>query len=109
MVPFNLSIELVGNKYKTAIGLLFHIPYAIGQVLLSLVAIGVRDYKMYQILLSLFCFVLLGVYFLIPESPRWLIAKRKYKKAKNIINAAAKFNKVSKLISTSLLNKIIAP
>ena len=105
VVPFNLSIELVGNKYKTAIGLLFHTPYAIGQVILGVVAIWVRDYRTYQIVLSIPCFVMHGLYFAIPESPRWLIAKKKYTEAANVINRAEKYNKVGKLIPTFLVKQ----
>ena len=94
-IPFNLSIELVGNKYKTFTGLFFHTPYAIGQVILGLVAIGVRDYQIYQIVISIPCFIMLGLYFVIPESPRWLIARKKYLEAENIIKKAEQFNQVS--------------
>ena len=99
VVPFNLSIELVGNKYKTAVGLIFHVPYSIGQVILGVVAIWVRDYRIYQIVLSIPCFLLLGLYFVIPESPRWLIAKKKYTEAVTVINRAEKFNKVDPIFS----------
>ena len=87
-------MELVGNKYKTSMGLIFHAPYSIGQAILGLVAMGVRDYQIYQIVISIPVFLLLGLYFIIPESPRWLIAKKRYPEAVKLIKDAAKFNKV---------------
>ena len=105
VVPFTLSMELVGNKYKTAVGLIFHVPYSIGQVILGVLAIWVRDYRIYQIVLSIPCFVLLGLYFVIPESPRWLIAKKKYTEAVNVIKRAEKFNKVGAVFSIYLIKQ----
>ena len=40
----------------------------------------------------------LPLYFFVPESPRWLIRKKKYKEAQDIITKAAKFNGVSLLM-----------
>ena len=87
-------MELVGNKYKTIVGLLYQVPFALGEVLIGLIAIGVRDYEMFSIILAAPCFAMLALYFVIPESPRWLIAKERYKEAESVIKRAAKFNKV---------------
>ena len=84
----------MGNKYKTPIGLMFHAPYSIGQALLGVIAIWIRDYKTYQILISLPGFLLFGLFFIIPESPRWLIAKKKFSEAAKVIKRAAEYNKV---------------
>ena len=84
----------MGNKYKTPVGILFHAPYAIGTILLGLIAIGVRDYQIYQIVICIPVFLLVGLYVIIPESPRWLIAKKRYPEAEKLIKNAVKFNKV---------------
>ena len=89
-----MCVELVGNKYKTPVGILYHAPYAIGTMLLGLIAIVVRDYQIYQIVICIPVFLLVGLYFIIPESPRWLIAKKRYSEAAKLIKNAAKFNKV---------------
>ena len=96
-MPFTLNVELVGNKYKTIVGLLYQLPFAIGEIIIGLIAIGVRDYEMFSIVLAIPCFVMLGLYFIIPESPRWLIEKKRYKEAASVIKSAAKFNKVGML------------
>jgi OCT family organic cation transporter-like MFS transporter 4/5 len=98
VVPFNLCVELVGNKYKTPIGLIFHAPYSIGQAILGLIAMWIRDYQTYQIVISIPGFLLLGLYFIIPESPRWLIAKKRYSEAAKVIKCAQTYNKVSELL-----------
>ena len=91
----------MGEKYKTIVGQLMMLAYPLGQVIIGVVAIFVRDYKTFQVVLSCPCFVLLAVYFLIPESPRWLIAKKKYLQAERVIENAARFNKVNTQMMTT--------
>ena len=93
-IPFTLSVELVGNKYKTIVGALYQVPFALGEILIGLAAMGIRDYRWFQTVLAIPCILMLGLYFIIPESPRWLITKKRYKEAQEIIESAAKFNKV---------------
>ena len=106
-IPFTLNVELVGLKYKTIVGLLFQVPFAIGEILIGLCAMYVRDYRWFQTALAIPHAVMLLLYFVIPESPRWLIQKKKYKEARKIIERAAKFNKVdySNVFSSYLIVK----
>ena len=95
LVPFGLIIELTGNKYKTIVGMLYKIPFALGEVIIGLLAIGVRDYVTFQWILAIPCFLIaLLCIWILPESPRWLIKKKKYNEARRVIESAAKFNKV---------------
>ena len=93
-VSFSLILEISGEKYKTMMGQLMMLGFVAGEVILGIVAIFVRDYKQFQITLSVPCFILLVAHFAIPESPRWLIAKRKYLEAHKIVTEASRFNKV---------------
>ena len=95
LIPFGMTIEIVGNKYKTLFGLLYKVPFSLGEVIIGLLAIGVGDYATFQWVLSIPIFILafLSIW-IVPESPRWLIKKKRYSKATNIVNNAAKFNKV---------------
>ena len=95
LIPFGLGIELVGNKYKTFFGLFYKIPFAIGEVIVGLLAIGIRDYVTFQWVLAIPVLIvaILSVW-IVPESPRWLIKKNECMKALKIVNNASKFNKV---------------
>ena len=93
-VGFNLNIELLGEQYKTIIGQLMMLGFTFGQVVIGLVAMYVQNYKTFQVVLSVPCFILLASYFVIPESPRWLIAKKKFVEANAVIEEAARFNNV---------------
>ena len=95
LIPFNLSVELVGNKQKTFVGNMVQVPFAIGEALVSCIAIGLRDWQTFTLVSSAPLYLLLGLYFILPESPRWLIASKKYKEAKMVIEAGAKMNKVT--------------
>ena len=94
MIPFGLSVELVGNKRKTLVGNMIQTPFAIGEAILGLMAIGIRNWKTLQISCSVPIFSLLLLYFVLPESPRWLIATGRYEEAKKTIEKAARWNKV---------------
>ena len=94
LMAFNLSVELVGAKSKTLIGILIGVPFALGEAIVGFIALGIRDWKKFQIVVSAPCFLQLLLYFILPESPRWLIATGKYKEAKATIEKGAKINKV---------------
>ena len=73
---------------------------AFGEVIVSLIAWAIRDWKKFQIVVSVPLFLQLLLFFIIPESPRWLIATGKYQKAKQILEKAAAKNKVHVCIGT---------
>ena len=73
---------------------MIEVPFAIGESLLGLVAMQLRDWKIYQIAISAPLFSLLLIFLVLPESPRWLISTGRYEKAKETIEKAAKMNKV---------------
>ena len=75
-----MNLELVGNKYATMTGIFFEIPWALGEIVLGVLAMGIRDYRWYQTVLAAPMIVMLGVFYFIPESPRWLIKKRNTRK-----------------------------
>ena len=49
--------------------------FAIGELILTLQAYFIRDWFTLQIVAHAPMLVLLGLYFLVPESTRWLLAK----------------------------------
>merc|ERR1719348_2023426 len=94
MMSFNLALECVGPKYRTVFGILIETPFAIGGLIVGLVSwAGVRDWKLLTLVLSAPNLLLLVLWWLLPESPRWLIAKEKTGEVKKVLQKAAETNK----------------
>lgn len=93
MVPFNLAVELSGARTKTLIGNMAQIPFAIGEALVCLIAYLFRDWRLFSIMSSAPFAIFVLIWFIVPESPRWLITKGRYKEVQRIAKQAAKWNK----------------
>ena len=107
MVPFTLVIETIGQKWATPIGILFQTPFAIGEIILGLLVMGVRDWSNLHMATGIPMFALVLIYFVLPESPRWLIAKKRFAEARATIEKAAKINGVRHLVFSEVLQTVI--
>jgi len=85
-------VEATGKKYRTMIGVLYHAFFSLGCVLLGFVAYYIRSWRTLHLVLGIPAFFPLVLYWL-PESPRWLITKKRYSEARKVIENAAKMNK----------------
>ena len=96
MMSFTMSLEYVGPKYRAIFGILIETPFAMGKTKLGLALFffcrlfisggliaglvswaGVRDWQSLMLVLSLPNLLLLSLWWLLPESPRWLLVKQK--------------------------------
>ena len=93
MIAFVLTVEIVGPKASTMLGILLNVPFAIGGMILAWEAYNFRDWYSLQLVGHLPTLVLLGLWFFVPESPRWLIASNQPDNAIEIINEGAKANR----------------
>ncbi|KAM8993919.1 solute carrier family 22 member 4 isoform 1-T1 [Guaruba guarouba] len=95
VVAFILGTEILGKSVRIIFSTLgICIFFAIGYMLLPLFAYFIRDWQMLLLALTipgLFC---IPLWWIIPESPRWLISQGRYKEAEVIIRKAAKINGV---------------
>ena len=92
MVTFVLCVEYVGPKYTMLSGIIIEIPFALGELLLGLEAYFIRDWVTLQIVAHLPVILLFGLWFLIPESPRWLLATGRIDEAEKVLRNGAKIN-----------------
>ncbi|XP_066185082.1 solute carrier family 22 member 4-like isoform X3 [Sylvia atricapilla] len=93
VVAFILGTEILGKTVRILFSTLgVCIFFAIGYMLLPLFAYFIRDWRMLLLALTvpgLFC---IPLWWIIPESPRWLISQGRHKEAEAIIQKAAKIN-----------------
>ena len=94
-MAFVLSVESVGQKFAAFIGLALGIPFAIGELILGLEAFFIRDWRTLQLFVHIPVLGLVLLWFVLPESPRWLMAAGKTLAAEKILAQAAKMNKKS--------------
>ncbi|KAG8200531.1 hypothetical protein JTE90_000605 [Oedothorax gibbosus] len=90
-----LAVEFIGTSKRLICANVMQMVFAVGELILGLVAYFVRKWRYLELIISIPAAVLLIYYWLLPESVRWLISKGKHTKAKKTILKAAKWNNVT--------------
>ncbi|XP_053604364.1 organic cation transporter-like protein [Plodia interpunctella] len=91
VVGFVIVMEYVG-KCRDMVAAAYHVPFTVGYMLLALFGYYIRDYVILQLSISLVNIVLLVYICILPESPRWLLAKQKTTAAIQLLEHVAKIN-----------------
>ncbi|XP_064214230.1 organic cation transporter protein-like isoform X1 [Tribolium castaneum] len=93
VMSFVLVMEIVGMKWRTTLGILYQIPFNMGLLTLPLFAYFLRDWHHFHIAICVPGILLLSYYWLLPESPRWLLAVGRKSDAIEVLQLAARRNK----------------
>jgi len=111
LIPFVLSMEVVGIKervpflpwvsYSTLLANFLSVPLAGGEASVAAFGYFIKKWRTLQWVMSVICLSFALIWFIVPESPRWLISNGKYMDARLLMEKAAKRNKVK--ISEHLL------
>ncbi|XP_034961304.1 solute carrier family 22 member 4 [Zootoca vivipara] len=95
VVAFILGTEILGKSVRIIFSTLgVCIFFAIGYMLLPLFAYFIREWRMLLLALTVPGVCCVPLWWLIPESPRWLISQGRFEEAEVIIRKAAKMNGV---------------
>ncbi|XP_006824129.1 organic cation transporter protein-like [Saccoglossus kowalevskii] len=86
--------ELVGPSKRAFASMTFNVCYAAGYTVLALLAYIIRDWKILQLTISAPAIISIIYWWILPESPRWLLSVGKTERAKRIIKKIAKMNGV---------------
>ncbi|XP_030427485.1 solute carrier family 22 member 4 isoform X1 [Gopherus evgoodei] len=93
VVAFILGTEILGKSVRIIFCTLGVCTFfAIGYMLLPLFAYFIRDWRMLLLALTVPGVLCVPLWWVIPESPRWLISQGRFKEAEIIIRKAAKTN-----------------
>eukprot|EP00058_Branchiostoma_floridae_P023920 XP_002609410.1 hypothetical protein BRAFLDRAFT_86512 [Branchiostoma floridae] len=102
-----LAIEVIGSSKRNVVGMTFMFSWAVGTVFLGGLAYFLRDWWSLQLALAVMSAPLLSYWWLLSESPRWLLSNNRTEQAKISIQKAAKFNKVT--IPDDVYEKVTKP
>lgn len=91
---FVLTMELVGASWRTVCGVSFQVMFALGIAVLGCWGFVIKDRMWLQVCYGLHSLLLIGHFWLLDESPRWLWSQGRKAEAVKIIEKAAKINKL---------------
>ncbi|XP_035780825.1 organic cation transporter protein-like [Anopheles albimanus] len=87
-----LAIEYVDGKWRTIAGMYNLFPLPVSYIMISGIAYLTQDYRNLQLCIGLPGVFLCLLWFVLPESPRWLLCKGRIAEVKDVVRKAATFN-----------------
>ncbi|XP_067675418.1 organic cation transporter protein-like [Haliotis asinina] len=92
---FVIALEIVGPSKRVWTGVMVQVFFAIGMTILSGAAYFIRDWHTLELAMAVPVGIFLVYWWVIPESPRWLLNEFRDQEAEVIIRRAADVNKVT--------------
>jgi len=94
LVSFVLLFEWACPEYRTKASVFAQIPFAVGYLFTVFIAWCVPYWQALQWVLAAPNSLFFILYFIVPESPRWLMVQSRSDRAQKVIKTAAKVNKL---------------
>ncbi|XP_011050427.1 PREDICTED: solute carrier family 22 member 3-like [Acromyrmex echinatior] len=98
-----LSLELFPARSRTLVALIMQISWSMGLVLLALLSYVIPDWRILQLAVSVPTAITVLYIWIIPESPRWLLAKEKSTEADMALERIAIYNSCCRLRTKNIL------
>ncbi|XP_071501087.1 organic cation transporter protein-like [Diadema antillarum] len=92
IITFVLGTEFVGPSKRNVVGIVVVIPFALGYMLLALLAYLLRYWKTLELVATAPTVAFLVLMFFLPESMRWQISQGKYEEAEKALRKVAESN-----------------
>lgn len=87
-------MEIIGEKYREMFSVLYQVPFNLGHLLLAGLGYYFRDWHTFQLSISIPSVILLSYFWIVPESPRWLLTIGRVDDAATVLEKGAKRNKM---------------
>ena len=88
-----LVTELGGCKYRAALTTVTYMPFAIGIMLVAAASYGIRTRWLLQLSFAVPSLLLLPNFWLMPESPRWLLVQGRFAEALEVLRQGSRWNR----------------
>nr|KAF6508036.1 solute carrier family 22 member 3 [Rousettus aegyptiacus] len=92
MTAYVIVTEIVGSKQRRIVGIVIQMFFTLGIIILPGIAYFIPNWQGIQLAITLPNFLFLLYYWVVPESPRWLITRKEGDKALKILRSIAKCN-----------------
>ncbi|XP_066986623.1 organic cation transporter protein-like isoform X1 [Macrobrachium rosenbergii] len=89
---FIFMMEICSPSQRSSIGSVGGIPWSVGYMIVPGIAYLIRPWRWLQVAYTFPTIFFFSFYWLIPESPRWLISQGRFDEAAEILTKAAKVN-----------------
>ncbi|KAF2886556.1 hypothetical protein ILUMI_19617, partial [Ignelater luminosus] len=90
---FVLSVELVGGIWRIVAGVSYMFPVSVSYMTIAGIAWFFRDWRHLQLAVSLPGFIFVGLWWVLPESPLWLLAMGRTKELLSVLQHGAAVNR----------------
>ncbi|XP_050727292.1 organic cation transporter protein-like isoform X2 [Eriocheir sinensis] len=87
-----LAMEASSVRHRSLVGIMFSVPFALGNMLLPGLAYLLRDWRHLHLAISVPVILLIANTIVLPESPRWLLQKGRWSEAERELQKAARWN-----------------
>ncbi|CAD0201597.1 unnamed protein product [Chrysodeixis includens] len=87
-----LLMELVGPKFRVAVGAATNTCFSLGQVTMGLIAWGVPNWRNLTLALYIPQFITIFYFWLISESVRWYMSKGRFDESEALLRKVAQYN-----------------
>lgn len=101
-----LAVEASSMQHRSVVGIMFSLPFAMGNMLLPGIAYLLRDWRHLHLAISVPVILLIANTIILPESPRWLLQKGRWSEAEKELQKAAKWNSSKTFDSAWLLSAL---
>ncbi|XP_036920940.1 LOW QUALITY PROTEIN: solute carrier family 22 member 16 [Sturnira hondurensis] len=104
VVVFVYVTEFVGRKARTWASMQVHSFFALGTMVVAVTGYFVRTWWLYQLILSSVTIPFLFCFWMLPETPFWLLSEGKHEEAQATVDMMAKCNRASTYKLSELLS-----